>query len=84
MEYENPKEIYSAYMSGDLTSASAAELISENINGITTFTYKPGKEIFITGVRSETANYTIWEDPDHNGGYLFAYEQVETNCEIIK
>lgn len=54
------------------------------VNTCISFTYKPGNEIFITGIQPETANYTVWEDMDRNGGYLFAYEQIENNCEIIK
>lgn len=47
------------------------------------FNNKKGGEIYVTGIKEDTANYTVWDIPDHNGGYLYPFEKVDNNCELI-
>jgi len=44
---------------------------------------KTGQTIWITGINKDTAEYLYWDDPNHNGGYVKTYEQIEGSCTII-
>lgn len=44
--------------------------------------FKKGQIFFITGIYNETAQYILWEEKDHNGGYVVDFEKVESNCEL--
>ena len=48
------------------------------------YNMKSGQEFFVTGIKQEEAYYMIHENPEHNGGYVFDYEKLEANCEIIE
>lgn len=50
---------------------------SKDIMGTTPI--KKGDKIYITGIKTETATYTIWNDKEHNGGYVFPFEVIENN-----
>jgi hypothetical protein len=38
--------------------------------------------VYITGVKNEEANYYIHPNYENNGGYVLAFEKVESNCEV--
>jgi hypothetical protein len=38
--------------------------------------------VYITGINMEQAYYTISDDKEKKGGYVLAFEKVESNCEV--
>jgi hypothetical protein len=40
--------------------------------------------VFVTGINIEEAYYTISGDKYKKGGYVFAFEKVESNCEVVE
>jgi len=55
--YEDPKSIYNAYMSGKIEDANeAARMISECIGGVTKVKFKPGKSFTI---RNSIQGYSL-------------------------
>jgi hypothetical protein len=43
---------------------------------------RAGGVIYINGIKDETATYIIDKDPNKGGGFIIAYELVESNCKI--
>ena len=37
---------------------------------------------YVTGINMEQAYYTISDDKEKQGGYVLAFEKVESNCEV--
>lgn len=42
-----------------------------------------GGIVYVTGIKKETAEYLIYEDPNHKGGFVLAFEKIELNCKKI-
>lgn len=40
--------------------------------------------VYVTGMNTEEAYYTISEDENKKGGYVLPYEKVEQNCIIVE
>jgi hypothetical protein len=38
--------------------------------------------VYVTGINMEQAYYTISDDKEKQGGYVFAFEKVESNCDV--
>jgi len=38
--------------------------------------------VYVTGINMEQAYYTISDDKEKQGGYVLAFEKVESNCEV--
>jgi len=38
--------------------------------------------VYVTGINIEQAYYTISDDKEKQGGYVLAFEKVESNCEV--
>ena len=39
-----------------------------------------GMEIYVTGFQYDVACYLVYDDINHNGGYVIPYEKIESNC----
>lgn len=55
-------------------------LINESLSCITSL--RKNCIVYVTTINMERAYYCISEDKDMQGGYRFAFEKVEANCEI--
>jgi hypothetical protein len=38
--------------------------------------------VYVTGINMEQAYYTISDDKEKQGGYVLAFEKVESNCDV--
>jgi len=43
---------------------------------------KIGQTLYVTGIDPTRACYYVHENKDNNGGYIIAYEKVESSCKI--